>query len=201
MKGVREFYDRTAADWAEKWYGDDSQLPLLKRFMAYLPQKPRILDLCCGAGYESMRLAELGAKVVGLDISPRSIEIARERNPGLEFHVGDMLEDYSHIGTFDGVACIAGLVHIPHEQAGMAFARVSQVLNPGGYLLVVVREGEGRIERQSRQVIDGEEYDRAFFGYTLPALMDAAGDDFEFVEEAADEEPSFWRNYVLRKKQ
>ena len=85
MKGVKEFYDRTAADWADKWYADEAMLPLLRKFMAYLPEKPRVLDLCCGAGYESRRMAGLGAEVVGIDLSPASIEIACERNPELEF--------------------------------------------------------------------------------------------------------------------
>lgn len=199
MKGVREFYDRTAADWAEKWYGDDSQLPLLKRFMAYLPQNPRILDLCCGAGYESMRLAGLGADVVGLDFSAESIAIAKERNPQLEFHTGDMLEDYSFVGPVDGIACIAGLVHIPVEKASIAFEQMGRVLKNGGYLLLVVREGEGRIEKQSLQVVDGEEYDRAFYGYTLDELKHCAGEMLEFVAEIPDDEPSVWRNYMFRK--
>lgn len=199
MKGIKEFYDRTAADWADKWYEDAGMLPLLKGFMEYLPENPRVLDLCCGAGYESMRLAKLGADVVGIDLSPASIEIAKERNPQLEFYAGDMLEDYGYIGKVDGIACIAGLVHIHPDNARLAFERMAQVLKDGGYLLLVVRDGEGYMERQSRHVIDGEEYDRAFYGYTLDKLRECADGYMEYVCEIADAEPSLWRNYVFRK--
>lgn len=199
MKGVKEFYDRTAADWANKWYADEAMLPLLRKFMAYLPEKPRVLDLCCGAGYESRRMAGLGAEVVGIDLSPASIEIACERNPELEFYAGDMLEDYRYIGKVDGIACIAGLVHIPAVQAPNAFERMAQVLKPGGYVLLVVRDGEGYIERQSRQIIDGEEYDRAFYGYTREKLIECADGLMEFVCEIVDDEPSAWRNYIFRR--
>ena len=199
MKGVKEFYDATAAQWAEKWYADAGMLPLLKEFLAFLPDRPRVLDLCCGAGYESMRLAQLGAQAVGLDISPASVAIAREKNPALSFFVGDMLEDYRHVGAVDGIVCIAGLVHIPETGARQAFLRMAQVLNPGGYVLLVVREGAGRLEMQSRVQVDGEEYDRAFYGYTLDALKARAAGILEFVREIPEAGPSVWRNYVFRK--
>lgn len=199
-KGIKEFYDKTAADWADKWYENNEMLPLLRRFLSYLPDKPKVLDLCCGAGYESMRLARLGASVVGIDLSPASIDIARERNPHLEFYVDDMLEDYSYIGAVDGITCIAGLVHIPPENARAAFERMAQVLRAGGYLLLVVREGSGYIERQSKQVIDGEEYDRAFYGYTLSRLQECADGLMEYVCEIAEEDSSMWKNYIFSKK-
>ena len=30
IKGVKDFYDKTARDWADKWYSDETMLPLLK---------------------------------------------------------------------------------------------------------------------------------------------------------------------------
>lgn len=199
MKGIKEFYDATAAEWAEKWYADGEALPLLKEFLAFLPVSPRVLDLCCGAGYESMRLRQLGAQVVGLDISPASIAIAREKNPELSFYVGDMLEDYRHVGAMDGIVCIAGLVHIPEISARQALLRMAEVLNAGGYVLLVVREGTGRLEAQSSMVVNGEEYDRAFYGYTLDMLKACAAGILKFVREIPEAAPSVWRNYVFKK--
>lgn len=199
MKGVKEYYDATAAEWAEKWYADAEVLPLLKKFLTFLPDRPRVLDLCCGAGYDSMRLMQLGANVVGLDISPASIAIAREKNPELSFYIGDMLEDYRQVGAVDGIVCIAGLVHIPESSARKAFLRMADVLNPGGHVLLVVREGTGKLEMQSRMMVNGEEYDRAFFGYALDALKAHAADILEFVREIPEDAPSIWRNYVFRK--
>jgi len=198
-KNVRDYYDKTAADWAEKWYADDSALPLLQAFMGLLPAKPRVLDLCCGAGYESMRMAALGAVVTGLDFSEASIAIARERNPGLTFHVGDMLGDYSHVGPVDAIVCIAGLVHLSAEQLRTAFERMNDVLRPGGRTLFVIRHGVGRQAQSSDVTVDGECYDRAFYAHTLEELMQASAGIFAFSQEIPDQEPSFWRNYVFTK--
>lgn len=49
-KGVREFYDKTARKFADEFYADEENLPVLRDFVAALPPGPRVLDLCCGAG-------------------------------------------------------------------------------------------------------------------------------------------------------
>jgi len=199
MKGVREYYDRMAAEWADRWYGDDAMLPLLRRFLSVLPAQPRVLDLCCGAGYESMRMASLGAEVVGLDLSGESIAIARARNPQIPFHVGDMLEDYAALGPVDGVICIAGLVHLTKEQLPLAFRRMADAMKPGARALLVVRDGEGRLAGQSDVIIDGERYDRAFYAHTLDELTEATARRFCFEGEISGDEPSPWRNYIFVK--
>lgn len=87
MKGIKDFYNKTASEWAKKWYEDESMVPYLMKFINYLPPNPRVLDLCCGAGYESMRLENLGAEVTGLDFSEESIKFAKKLNPHIKFVV------------------------------------------------------------------------------------------------------------------
>lgn len=197
-KGVREFYNKTARQWADKFYADANNLPLTD-FMSKLPSGSRVLDLCCGAGYDSMRLFQMGASVVGIDLSEESIAIAKERNPNISFYVGDMLEDYSHIGKVDAVICIAGLVHLPAEKLRTAFIRMAHVMDAGGSVLLVIRDGEGRVDQMSDVVVDGEEYDRTFYAHNLKELMRAAEGLFTFDREIKDPEPSLWVNYVFRR--
>ena len=52
---------------------------VIKKFIELFDTTPRILDAGCGAGYESMRLASLGAEVIGIDISEESFNIARKK--------------------------------------------------------------------------------------------------------------------------
>lgn len=59
------------------------------------------MDLCCGAGYESRRIADLGYEAVGIDFSEESIKIARQKNPSISFYQEDMLCDYSYIGKVE----------------------------------------------------------------------------------------------------
>lgn len=74
----------------------------------------RVLDAGCGTGALAFELAERGAEVIGLDISPQLVGIARNRTPHhlhhkLTFRAGDMLED-TH-GTFDHIVAMDSLIY------------------------------------------------------------------------------------------
>ena len=60
MKNTMDFYNKTASDWAEKGYNSPPDVPSMYDFAKEYPQGSRFLDLCCGCGYETMRLHALG---------------------------------------------------------------------------------------------------------------------------------------------
>ncbi|WNG62738.1 class I SAM-dependent methyltransferase [Archangium gephyra] len=70
----------------------------------------RALDLACGAGYYTRLLKQQGAEtVVGVDISPEMVALARQREQehrqGIQFQVSDAAR-LSHLGDFDVVTAI-----------------------------------------------------------------------------------------------
>lgn len=200
MKGVQEYYDKTAAEWAAEGYGDEAYLPCLDEFLSLLPPGGRVLDLCCGTGYESFRLRRRGFEPVGLDFSGESLAIAREKNPDVLFYQGDILESYPQIGAVDGIICIAGLVHVETPDLPLAFRRMAEVLKPGGYLLASVRYGTGRMEERSVTEIDGETYDRNFIAHNEEELSAAAGESFALVREMPSD-MKIWAYYLFQKNE
>ena len=200
MRGTREYYDKTAAEWAENGYGDGAYLPCLDEFLSLLPPGGRVLDLCCGAGYETGRIRARGFEALGLDFSGESLKIARERNPDIPFYQGDMLEDYAHTGMVDGILLSAGLVHVETSDLPLAFRRMAEVLKPGGYLLASVRYGTGRMEERSIAEIDGETYDRNFIAHNEEELSAAAGESFALVREMPSD-MKIWAYYLFQKNE
>lgn len=198
MLGCKEFYNKTAARWAENGYADEAEPVCMDEFCALLPPGGRVLDLCCGAGYESFRLHRRGFQPVGLDLSEASLAIAREKNPGVPFYQGDMLESYPQVGAVDGVICIAGLVHVETADLPLAFRRMGEVLKPGGYLLASVRYGTGRMEERSVTEIDGETYDRNFIAHNEEELSAAMGENFTLVREMPSN-MKIWAYYLFQK--
>jgi SAM-dependent methyltransferase len=96
----------------------------------------RVLDLACGTGGVAELLAETGADVVGIDLSPVLVDIARERAAerglSIDYRVGDCerldLEDAS----FDAVGSSVGIMFSPdHEATASELARITK---PGGRL-------------------------------------------------------------------
>ncbi|MEG1416296.1 MAG: class I SAM-dependent methyltransferase [Clostridium sp.] len=200
MKGVQDFYNETAPDWADKWYEDTSLIPYLKEFFSFLPNNPRVLDLCCGAGYESMRMASLGAEVVGLDFSAESINVAKTRNPNIKFINEDMLNDYSYIGKFNGCAVIAGLVHLTEDKLNMAFQRIFSVLYDNSYLFIVVEDGQGKNSESSFVNINGIDYDRDFYRHSLNTLIASSKNIFKYIKEINLDNDPLWKYYIFKKE-
>jgi trans-aconitate methyltransferase len=87
----------------------------------------RILDLGCGDGYLTEKLAGLGARVVGLDFSPDLAAAARAR--GLEIHLGNG-EELAFEAAFDGVFSNAAMHWM--RRADAVVAGVRRALVPGG---------------------------------------------------------------------
>jgi ubiquinone/menaquinone biosynthesis methyltransferase len=96
----------------------------------------RALDLACGTGDITFGLASAGARVMGLDITPRMIELARRKRAAASatahFLVGDMMTLPFPDGCFDIVTTGYGLRNVP-DMAG-ALAEIRRVLRPGGRL-------------------------------------------------------------------
>ena len=90
----------------------------------------KILDIGCGTGYLTLKLAEQfpSARVEGIDIAPGIIAVAEKlKRSNLSFTVGDG-EEVSGSG-YDLVVSNASLQWM---EIGKAFARVASLLKPGG---------------------------------------------------------------------
>lgn len=198
MLGCKEFYDKTAAHWAERGYQDEAEPACMDEFCALLPAGGRVLDLCCGTGYESFRLRRRGFRPVGLDFSGESLAIAREKNPDVSFFQGNMLESYPQAGPVDAIICIAGLVHVETPDLPLAFRRMAEALKPGGYLLLSVRYGTGKMAERSISEIDGETYDRNFIAHNEEELAAAMGESFTLVREMPSN-LKIWAYYLFQK--
>jgi len=90
----------------------------------------RLLDVAAGAGALSAEAARRGARPIGVDLSPRMVELARSRHPGIDFRVGEVEQLPLGDGAVDAVACAFGLGHFPYPEA--AVAECLRVLAPGG---------------------------------------------------------------------
>jgi SAM-dependent methyltransferase len=107
-----------------------------------LNSKPsRILDLGCGPGLYSHRLARLGHRCVGIDFSPASIEHARSEAAQLacEFVLADLREaDYGE--GHDLVLFNYGQLNVfQRSQARDLIARAHRALRAGGELVLEVQ--------------------------------------------------------------
>jgi cyclopropane fatty-acyl-phospholipid synthase-like methyltransferase len=101
----------------------------------------RVLDLACGRGRISIGLAQRGVRVTGLDLSPRSLELADRdaKAAGVELELvrRDMRELDSE-EAFDAVVCVfTSFGYFPtQEEDEQVLAAVARALVPGGRFLI-----------------------------------------------------------------
>jgi magnesium-protoporphyrin O-methyltransferase len=89
----------------------------------------RILDAGCGTGALAFEMAARGADVIGVDISPQLVDIARKRTPSdlhhkCTFRAGDMLNE--KLGTFDHVVAMDSMIYYTADD----IARILEGLAP-----------------------------------------------------------------------
>jgi SAM-dependent methyltransferase len=201
---IKMFYDFMAARTADEWYSEDILKPTIQDFISLLPANPQVLDLGCGPGHESMRLNQAGANVLGIDFSEKCIDIARQRCPQCKFEVKDFRILDDAYGRFEGVFACASLVHISPGELGDVLSNIKKVLVNGGYVAVVIVEGEGINEKLSLIEVGGKKLNRTFYLYTQNCLREEAEKaGLEYVREGYLDEKlknDSWRNYLFQSR-
>lgn len=99
-----------------------------------------VCDAGCGpCGHVTGLLAGHGLDLLGVDLSPRCVELARRERPGCRFEVMDQRDVE---GPFDGLVSYYSLHDLPRDVVPGTFAAWAAAVRPGGRLLVVAKEGD-----------------------------------------------------------
>ncbi len=99
----------------------------------------RVLDIGCGTGRNSRYLAGRGASVVGIDFSPKAVEIARRSSPeGNPIYSVKSIFDLDERVAFDAAVSWGTITIACRNRADLvnALTRIASSLKPGGKLLL-----------------------------------------------------------------
>jgi magnesium-protoporphyrin O-methyltransferase len=143
LSRVETYFDKTAT---KTWEQLTSDAPVSRirqtvragrdemraKLLAQLPQDltgARVMDAGCGPGQLTQELAQRGASVVAIDISPSLIEIARKRIPVdlhdcIEFRAGDMCDPA--LGTFDYVIAMDSMIYYARDDLATVLCGLSR---------------------------------------------------------------------------
>jgi cyclopropane-fatty-acyl-phospholipid synthase len=115
-----------------------AQLKKIDHILAKIRLRPgqRLLDIGCGWGALVLRAAqEYGARCVGITLSEKQFEFARERvrAAGLGDRVAILLEDYREVaGRYDRITSVGMFEHVGREKLPAYFARMRTLLADDG---------------------------------------------------------------------
>ena len=137
----------------------------------------RILDVATGPGYVAERAATRGARAIGVDISDGMLELARSRQPQLEFRWADAEELPFEDASFDAVVGGFVLNHLPNPER--AIAEAARVVASGGAVAYSVWD------RPERNRINGVVADAIQdVGVERPPELAAGPDSYRFSDDS-----------------
>ena len=139
----------------------------------------RVLDVGCGPGRHAHRLADAGLAVVGVDISQRFVDLAREGAPaGATFVRGDArslaftAEFDAAISLCQGAFGLTGGPGAPLDGDGAVLAGMARALRPGGRLALSAFSAYFQL----RYLEDGDRFDaEAGVNHEQTEVRDEAG--------------------------
>mgnify|MGYP006285653211 CR=1 FL=1 len=159
--------------------------------------KGKALDVCCGAGTQTVFLAEQGFEVACNDLSETAIEYAKEKaensgsNNKIEFYNEDFMELPFENGTFDFVLDSGCFHHVKPENRDRYIEEVHRVLkNKGKYFLLTFSHKNGP----------------AWNNYSGEQLREFFSEKFRFLEtvhiesKEGDEVPRYFYNILMEKR-
>ncbi|MDE2292302.1 MAG: class I SAM-dependent methyltransferase [Elusimicrobia bacterium] len=189
----RAQYDRFGAAYHAKrrsraggFYNDFLDLPALTALLKEDVRGRDVLDLGCGAGLFTRRLAGWGARAVGLDQSRTMLELARRENPGLTFVQGSAARLPFRARRFD-VAASALMAHYLRDLRPL-FRETARVLRPGGLWVFSFHHPLGellKVDRPRRRASLGPYFHGRAYEWSMgPMRLRSFHHTFEAVFEA-----------------
>ena len=150
MNETIDYYNRNADAYYRNTVDADFDR-LRRKFVSYLPEHGRIIDIGCGSGRDVKAFRDMGYEAVGLDASTEMARVAREQL-GIDVITGDMSEWIAE-EPYDGIWCCASLLHLHEEKADRFLSNLKYNLKDNGIILISVKEGiETGIDEKGRYI-------------------------------------------------
>jgi len=111
----------------------------IDKFISLLPGE-KVLDVACGPGHDTDYLTKKGFNCLGIDLSEKMIEIAKQNSRG-KFEVMDFFNLKFEDDTFDGLWCSSVFVHVAKKDLFQLLGNFKRMLKNEGILgLITVKK-------------------------------------------------------------
>jgi SAM-dependent methyltransferase len=186
---VAQGYDAMAdrfRDWRDRIEGDPRGR-YLAELARRLPEGARVLELGCGAGAPDGQFLAERFELVGVDVSGEQIARARAHVPDGRFVQADFTTLAFEPESFEAVAAVYSLNHVPRELLAGLFARIYSWLVPDGFFLASL--GSGNTEAWIGEWLGTSMFFSSYEPDTNRPLLAEAGFELELDELATMREP------------
>jgi trans-aconitate methyltransferase len=138
LKSAKEIFDKHAELYRQRFMDVSAYSKGLEYLCERLPMDAQVLEIACGPGNVTRFLLDNrpDLKILGTDISPKMIDLARVNIPTARFEVLDCREIKSLDHKFDVIVCGFCLPYLKPEETEQFFEDARETLVPKGLLYV-----------------------------------------------------------------
>jgi SAM-dependent methyltransferase len=158
---TRDAYDLLAPVWAVATdngpFNGLLERPAIRQLVPQPLAGLNVMDAGCGSGAQCEWLLDAGAHVVGFDLSPKMVELARRRcGDRARIFVGDLADELPVAdASLDGITCSLALHYL--EDWTVPLRSFARTLRPGGWLVISLDHPFGaRLPSQAMGYFDTE---------------------------------------------
>jgi SAM-dependent methyltransferase len=177
---------------------------ILNEFAQLNKDKGTCADFGCGPGQTTKFLFDAGLRdIVGVDISPGMVNVARGIFPYLRFETGDLLALPYEECHFASAVAFYAIVHFDYDQVAISFKEINRVLKKDAHFLFSFHVGKETVHFDNANGIEVD-IDLHFFQTKriLKLLRDNKFEIIDAVERLPYPEVEYQtkRGYVWAKK-
>jgi len=134
------YYDRRAREYEKIYHNPAEQNDLQRAEAVFKPifAGKRVLEIACGTGYWTERLAKTAESIYATDINASVIDVAREKQiqDNVTFAVADMFEIEAE-NKFDAVFCGFIWSHVLIENLDRFLKKLQDLTKPAGHIVFI----------------------------------------------------------------
>lgn len=188
------YYNENAMEYAESTKNLEME-HLYDIYLKDFPAKGKILDVGCGSGRDSLNFKNKGYAVTAIDASPELAMLA-------SMHINQEVlckkaQDINYKKEFDGVWCMASLLHLKPQDLKKALVKISDSLKDNGKFYASFKIGEGQeVDNKGR-----------YFNYMTPEKFKKITEELDIFKDVKFVETSdklgradtVWMNIIAHK--
>jgi 2-polyprenyl-3-methyl-5-hydroxy-6-metoxy-1,4-benzoquinol methylase len=137
-------FNRHAEEYQSKYMDLAKDHDSLDLFCSLIPTAPHLLDLACGPGNMTRYMLDQNpsAKILGIDLAPKMLDLARINNPTATFQLMDCRNISELSKKYDGILCGFCLPYLSKEESLKLIKDAAELLNPDGIFYLSTMEGD-----------------------------------------------------------
>lgn len=180
-----ETYNKAAKNYQERFMEMELYHDTFDEFCALIKKEnPKVFEIACGPGNVTRYVLSKRPdfQILGIDLAPNMVELAKRNNPSADFRVMDCRHIDQLDNRFDAIICAFGMPYLSKKECAKLICDISKRLHPNGVVYLSAMEDDYWKSGYEKTSFSGE--DKVFIYYhQADYILDCLqANDFKLID-------------------